>query len=129
MTLTETLVIAKEIEKTRNSAIYEFVYALVLSTEPIYKTNGHLGKVFKKWIPAARTMPDKINLRMNYLPKLFNNHLNYIRNIVSRRKISLIIDESLDILGRKTVNTLIIFYNERKNEKNSFIDRLRSNKC
>ena len=41
----------------------------------------------------------------------------YIKNIVSRRKISLIIDESPDILGRKTVNTLISFYNERKKEK------------
>ena len=54
---------------------------------------------------------------MNYLPKLFNYHLNYIKNIVSRRKISLIINESPDILGRKTVNTLISFYNERKKEK------------
>ena len=38
LTLTETLV--KEMEKTRNSAIYDFVYALVLSAEPICKANG-----------------------------------------------------------------------------------------
>jgi len=35
-------------EETRNSEIYDFVYALVLSAEPIYKANEPIGKVFKK---------------------------------------------------------------------------------
>ena len=61
-------------------------------------------------------MPDQKFLGMNYLPRLFNNHLNYIMNIVSRRKISSIIDESPDIFGRKAVNSFS-FYNERKKEK------------
>jgi hypothetical protein len=117
LTIAETIVRVKEREEKSESAIHDFVYALVLSAEPIYKANGALGQVFKKWVPAARTMPDQRNLRTNYLPNLFNNHINFIKNIVSERKISLIIDESPDIIGRKTVNTLISFYNGLKKEK------------
>jgi hypothetical protein len=109
LTVAETIVRVKEREEKSESAIHDFVYALVLSAEPINKANGALGQVFKKWIPATRTMLDQRNLRANYLPNLFNSHINFIKNIVSERKISVIIEESPDIIGRKTVYTLIGF--------------------
>ncbi len=74
LTVAETIVRVKEREEKSESAIHDFVYALALPAEPINKANGALRQVFKKWIPATRTMLDQRNLRANYLPNLFNSH-------------------------------------------------------
>jgi hypothetical protein len=93
------------------------VYALGLSAESLNKADDPLGQLFKKLVPAARTMPNKKNFREKYLQKLFDSHLSYVKNIISDRKISLIMNESPDIIGRKTVNTLISFNYALKNKK------------
>lgn len=59
MKIAEAIVRVKEREEKSESAIHDFVYALILSAEPINKANGALGQMFKKWVPAAQTMPDQ----------------------------------------------------------------------
>jgi hypothetical protein len=112
LTISETFVNFREKEKQGESACHDFVYALALSASPINKSMGPLGKVFRKWVPSARNMPSNVTLRSDYLPKVFLCQMAFIKNLVKDRKFSVIIDESPDITGRKTVNTLISFYDK-----------------
>jgi len=84
LTIAETTVRLKEKEAKSDTAIHDFLYGLILSAEPIRKADGSLGAMFKKWVPAARTMPNSKNLRKTYLPNLFNSRMNYIKNLISQ---------------------------------------------
>ncbi len=123
LTINETLVKLREKEVKAETAAYDFVYSLALSALPLNKSSGPLGNLFRKWVPSARTMPSNFILRRDYLPKVFKCQQNYIREMINDRKISIVIDESPDIIGRKTVNTLITFFDEKtKSKKVTLID-------
>ncbi len=66
---------------------------------------------------SPKTLPNANNLRDQYLDRVFETHLNYIKSNIEDQKISLIVDESPDLLDRKTVNTLISFFNKKENAK------------
>ncbi len=58
------------------------------------------------------------NLRNKYLNENYGRNIKFIKDKVYNKKISLVFDESPDIIGRKTVNTLCGFYDNALNKKN-----------
>lgn len=57
ISLFETVVRKKGKEREAEGAIHDFVRALCYSAISLNQADGFLGKVFKKYCPAARTMP------------------------------------------------------------------------
>lgn len=59
VSLYETIVRQKDREKEAEGAIHDFVRALSYSAISINQADSFLGKLFKKYCPAARTMPGR----------------------------------------------------------------------
>jgi hypothetical protein len=79
----------------------------------LQSADGPLGQFARKWIPVARNMSTNSgHLRNKYLTENFERHTDCIKHKIKNQKISLVFNESLDISGRKTVNTLCSFYDE-----------------
>ena len=112
--LYESMVRKKEKEKECEGAIHDFVRALCYSATSLNQANSFMGKVFKKYCPAARTMPCGRQLEAKYLPKVYRKHKAMM---MDDAKVSVIMDESPDVLGRPSVNTLFCFYGKRKGSK------------
>ncbi len=62
-------------------------------------------------------MPKSDQLYQKYLPEIYSSHIIWIKNNSIGKNISLIIDESSDILGRPAVNTFVSFYDDINNSK------------
>jgi len=108
LTIEETQVRLKAKEQTAESVCHAFVYSLSLAGIPLQSTDGPLGQFARKWIPAARNMSTNSgHLRNKYLTDNFERHTDCIKHKI--KKISLVFDESPDIIGRKTVNSLCSF--------------------
>ncbi len=84
---------------------------------PLYKAELFNGKFIKKYIPSAITSPKSDQLYKIYLPQVYDSDIDWIKTKLKAIKISLIIDETRDILGRLAVNTLVSFYDQIKNTK------------
>ncbi len=96
-------------EQTAESVCHDFVYSLSLAGIPLQFADEPLGKFARKWIPAARNMSTNSgHLRNKYLTENFERHTDCIKHKIKNQKISLVFDESPDIIGRKIVNTLLI---------------------
>jgi hypothetical protein len=122
LTITETQIRLKERQQKCESACHEFVYALALSGQPLGHGKGFVGKFVRKWVFAMRGMPSNgQHLADKYLVEVFNKHINFIKDTIKDEKITIIIDESPDIMGRKTVNALFSFFNAQKREKNIYL--------
>ena len=117
VSLYESVVRQKEKEKEAEGAIHDFVRALSYSAISINQADSFLGKVFKKYCPAARTMPGRRQLEGKYLPEVYAYHKASVLDMIKDVKISVIMDESPDVLGRQAVNTLFCFFNKKKESK------------
>jgi len=117
LTLIETCSRSKEKEKQREGFIHDFVRAVCFDAIPIEKADGYLGKLIKKYVPSANSLPTANNLREKFLFEIFKSHVNKIKDKIKKKKISLIIDESPDFMGRPALNILTSFYDFEKREK------------
>ena len=81
------------------------------------QADGFIGKLFKKYCPAARTMPCARQLEGKYLPDVYSQHKTVMLEMMADTKVSIIMDESPDVIGRQAVNTLFCFYDRNKNSK------------
>jgi hypothetical protein len=103
-----------------------FVRALALSGQLLGHGKGFVGKFVRRWVFAIRGMPSNgQHLADKYLVEVFNKLMNFIKDTIKDEKITIIIDESPDIMGRKTVNTYFSFFNaqerERERERNIYL--------
>lgn len=117
LTLFETEVRQRQKEKEAESASHDFVRALSYSAISLNHADGFIGKLFKKYCPAARCMPTRRQLEQKYLPEVYAQHKDLIKRQISDRKLSIIIDESPEVLGRPAVNTLFCYHNQENNAK------------
>uniref|UniRef100_A0A1X7U6P4 DUF4371 domain-containing protein n=1 Tax=Amphimedon queenslandica TaxID=400682 RepID=A0A1X7U6P4_AMPQE len=83
----------------------------------LHQADGHIGKVFRKYCPAAKTMSGARQIASKYLPEIFESHMNFLKEKIIDQKLSLILDESSDVIGRPAVNTLASFYDSSLNNK------------
>ena len=74
-------------------------------------------QLFKEYCPAARTMPCARQLEGKYLPDVYSQHKTVMLEMMADTKVSIIMDESPDVIGRQAVNTLFCFYDRNKNSK------------
>lgn len=63
-------------------------------------------------------MPGARQIASKYLPEIFESHMNFLKEKMIDQKLSLILDESSDVIGRPAVNTLASsFYDSSLNSK------------
>jgi hypothetical protein len=93
------------------------VRAACFDAIPIDKADSYLGKLIKKYVPSAKSLPTANSLREKFLFEVFDSHVNKIKNKIQNQKISLIIDESPDFMGRPALNVLTSFFDFEKKEK------------
>uniref|UniRef100_A0A1X7TIJ3 DUF4371 domain-containing protein n=1 Tax=Amphimedon queenslandica TaxID=400682 RepID=A0A1X7TIJ3_AMPQE len=83
----------------------------------LHQADVHIGKLFRNYCPAAKTMPGACQIASKYLPEIFESHMNFFKEKMIDQKLSLILDESSDVIGRPAVNTLASFYDSSLNSK------------
>ena len=62
----------KDKDKDGEGAIHDFVRALRYSAISLNQADGFIGKLFKKYCSAARTMPCARQLEGKYLPDVYS---------------------------------------------------------
>ena len=117
LTLYESEVRVRSKEREAETVAHDFTRALLYSGLSLNKADGYMGKLFRKYCPAARTMPGSRQLSRKYLPEIYEQHISSVKEKIARRRISVILDESPDVIGRPAINTLISFYNSLSNRK------------
>jgi hypothetical protein len=117
LTITETFARKRKKDELVNSVIHDYVRAQCYDCIPLYKADLFNGKFIKKYIPSAIALPKSYQLYKKYLPEVYDSDIDWIKTKLRAKKISLIIDETSDILGRPAVSTLVSFYDQIKNTK------------
>jgi hypothetical protein len=117
LTLYESEIRAKSKEREAETVAHDFTRALAYSGLPLVQADGYVGKVFRKYCPAARTMPSGRQLARKYLTEIYEQHVSCIKEKIADKKICIILDESPDVLGRSAMNMLISFYDTPSNMK------------
>ena len=117
LTIYETEVRQRQKEKEAESAYHDFVQALSYSAISLNHADGFIGKLFKKYCPAGRCMPARWQLEQKYLPEVYAQHKDLIKQEIADRKVSVIMDKSPEVLGRPAVNTLFCYHSRESNEK------------
>jgi hypothetical protein len=111
LTLADTQERNKEKENEREGAIYDFVRSLLYSGKSLFTADGPIGENYRKWVPAARTMPYGKGLR-KYQTAIYNEEINAIIRDMKDEPVCLITDESPDFLGEPYLNTLVSYYSK-----------------
>ncbi|KAL1433388.1 hypothetical protein MTO96_012594 [Rhipicephalus appendiculatus] len=106
---------AKETEA--DGVIHDFVRALAYSGISMHQADGPLGDFARKYCKAAKTMPTGQRLRLKYLKEAFDKDMEKIRDDMRDVKVSVIVDESPDITGVPTINTLLCYYSQKNVKK------------
>lgn len=106
---------AKETEA--DGVIHDFVHALAYSGISMHQADGPLGDFARKYCKAAKTMPTGQRLRLKYLKEAFDKDMEKIRDDMRDVKVSVIVDESPDITGVPTINTLLCYYSQKNVKK------------
>ena len=79
------------------------------------------GKLNKNYFQDAKLTPHSKNLGMKYLVEVFESHVEEIKSQIQGKKITIIVDESPDLLGRPTVNVFASYSNEKDQNKKVFL--------
>ncbi|KAK8767368.1 hypothetical protein V5799_005850 [Amblyomma americanum] len=104
-------------ENEADGVIHDFVRALAYSGISMHQADGPLGDFVRKYCKAAKTMPTGQRLRIKYLKEAFDKDMAKIRNDMQAVKVSVIVDESSDITGVPTINTLLCYYSQKAKKK------------
>jgi hypothetical protein len=121
LSLEETASRAKERQQKVESFNHDLTRALCYSAIPLYKIESDFGKLMRKYVPEAKSMPQYRQFREKYLDEVFSSHIEQIKLRIKSEKISVILDESPHLLGRPTVNVLFSFFDERVKTKSVFL--------
>lgn len=121
LTLYDTEARSRNREKEHEGAVYDLVRAMSYSGIPLHQAGTFLGQFMKKYCPALRTMPGYVQLSNKYLVDVYQDHMSFVKSLITGKKFCFIIDESPDVLGRPAVNTLISFFNDSSGKKTVFL--------
>ena len=67
--------------KKLETVAHDFTRALIYSGVPLNKADGYLRKLFRKYCPAARTMPGSRQLPQKYLPDIYEQQMSVIKQL------------------------------------------------
>jgi hypothetical protein len=101
----QTILNASEIKKT---VINNLVNAFVAADIPLEKIDKLQNWLHENCIEGG-SIPKSDALRRNYLPNLFEDHANQLKEYFRGRRVSIIIDETTDSKARSVVNILFSY--------------------
>lgn len=116
-TINESLFATRKRKQESEDVAHEFVRAVCYSGLPFSVMNGPVAHLVKRFCPAARTMPGVDALAGPYLDRVFDLHTEQITTKVSGEPLTIIVDESPELMGRPCVNTLFSFYDKERRDK------------
>lgn len=97
--------------------IHDFTCAMIYSGLPLNLADGFIGNVFRKYCPAAKTIPGIHQIACKYLPEVFKSHMMLFKEKMADQKLCMIIDDFSDVIGRPAVNTSIILWSFYKKQE------------
>jgi DNA-binding ferritin-like protein (Dps family) len=113
LTLTQSICRSKVMEKKTEGFIHDFVRAACFGAIPREKADKYIAILMKKYVPSAKSLPQRHQIRDKYLPEVYESHVKAIKN----KKLSLIIDECPQISGRPALNVLISYFDSEIKDK------------
>lgn len=116
-TLEQTLVTARRNKEETVDVCHEFVKAVCYSGLPFAVMEGPVADLVKQFCPAARSMPGVDSLAGPYLDRVFHHHTEQIKMKIGDQPVTVIVDESPELLGRPCLNTLFAFYDVEKGDR------------
>ena len=116
-TLEQALVTARKRKEEVVDISHKFVRAVCYSGLPYAVLEGPVADLVKQFCPAARTMPGVDSLAGPYLDRVFSLHTEQIKVKIGDQPVTIIVDESPELMGRPCVNTLFSFYDTEKRGK------------
>jgi hypothetical protein len=88
--------------------VYNLVDAFVMADIPLEKIDK-LQNWLRENCNEGGFIPKSDNLRREYLPKLFEDHVNQLKEYFRGKRVSIIIDETTDSRTRSVVNILFSY--------------------
>jgi hypothetical protein len=116
-TLEEVLLTSKKQKEEAMDVSHEFVRAVCYGGLPFSVLDGPIADLVKRFCPAARTMPGVDALAGPYLERVYSLHAEQIKTKIRDQPVTIIVDESPELMGRPCVNTLLSFYDVEKRDK------------
>lgn len=97
--------------------IHDFARALCSSGISLKHADSQLRHVIRQYYPATQTMLSAKQLRRKCLGEVFHSYKHLLTRKVKNVNISIIADDSPDLLGVSTLNTLSCYYDVDKKDK------------
>jgi hypothetical protein len=92
--------------KQKKNAIYKLMDAFVTADIPLEKVDK-LQNWLHEHCNEGGFIPKSDTLRREYLPKLFENHINQLKEYFCGKRVSINIDETTDSRARSVVNIMV----------------------
>jgi hypothetical protein len=109
--------------EAKKQLIEDLIEAFATADIPLEKVNSLLS-FFKKYIKNGGSIPQAPTLRQNYLPNVFDKHLQSLKLLFDSKPVAVIMDETTDDCARSVVNTLFCYRNETKLVSVDFLERV-----
>ena len=121
-THSQTLESILSVAESKKMVIQDLVEAFVKANIPLEKINA-LQPFLKKYCREGGAIPQADALRRNYLPGIYQQHIDDLKEVFRDKPVSIIIDKTTDSRARSVVN---ILFSYRSNIKLVVVDFLDS---
>ena len=103
-TLEEVLSVAE----SKKAVVKDLVKAFVKANIPLEKVNA-LQPFLRKYCHEGGAVPQADALRRNYLPEIYQQHIDDLKDFFQKKTVSVIVDETTDSCARSVVNILFSY--------------------
>ena len=118
----QTLEDVLSVAESKKAVVNDLVKAFVEANIPLEKVNA-LQPFFRKYCREGGAIPQADALRRNYLPGIYQQHIEDLKDFFQEKTVSIIVDETTDSRARSVVN---ILFSYRGNTRLVAVDYLNS---
>lgn len=91
----------------RDEVVKDWVAAIVEADIPMYRA-GKLLPFLRKHLKYGGAIPrDESTLRCHHMPKVFEQHIRAVRNIIRHEKVAVVVDETTDRRDNSVLNVVV----------------------
>jgi hypothetical protein len=104
----QTLEGVLSVAESKKAVVKDLVKAFVKANIPLEKVNA-LQPFLRKYCREGGAVPQADALRRNYLPEIYQQHIDDLRYFFQQKTVSVIVDETTDSRARSVVNILFSY--------------------